>query len=60
MPASPSVAAQSSASDMQQRRYSSFAPKEEQAELIRKQKAKMERHYRRSTQVSQNFTRKQF
>jgi len=36
---------------MQQRRYSSFAPKEEQAELIRKQKAKMERHYRRSTQA---------
>jgi hypothetical protein len=40
-------------SDNNNRRYSSapVASKDEQAELIRKQKAKLERHFRRSTQV---------
>ncbi len=43
-------------SDSNNRRYSSapVASKDEQAELIRKQKAKLERHFRRSTQVN-NF-----
>ena len=31
------------------------ASKDEQAELIRKQKAKLERHFRRSTQVTPNL-----
>jgi hypothetical protein len=40
-------------SENNNRRYSSapVASKDEQAELIRKQKAKLERHFRRSTQV---------
>lgn len=43
----------SAANDSVSRRYSSapVASKDEQAELIRKQKAKLERHFRRSTQA---------
>ena len=32
-----------------------IASKDEQAELIRKQKAKLERHFRRSTQVKKQI-----
>jgi hypothetical protein len=44
---------QSKNDDSMSRRYSSapIASKDEQAELIRKQKAKLERHFRRSTQA---------